>query len=59
MKKKVSGKYTKRSKKWLEFGFDEYSKIDEYCKKIGIQWFASTAWDLESLNFLKKFKTKV
>ena len=51
------GNTQRDQKNGLEFGFDEYSKIDEYCKKIGIQWFAS-AWDLESLNFLKKFKLK-
>ncbi len=40
-----------------EFGLEEYSEINEYSKKIGIGWFAS-AWDIESLNFLKKFRTK-
>ena len=33
------------------------SEIDKYCKSIGIEWFAS-AWDLESQEFLKKFKCK-
>ena len=38
----------------LEFGIDEYSEISEYCKKLGIDWFASP-WDVESLDFLEKF----
>ena len=38
----------------LEFGIDEYSEISNYCKKLGIDWFASP-WDVESLNFLEKF----
>lgn len=44
-------------KEGLEFGIEEYSEIDKYCKSIGIEWFAS-AWDLESQEFLKKFKCK-
>ena len=44
-------------KKKIEFGFKEYREIDKYCKKLKIIWFAS-AWDIESLNFLKKFKLK-
>ena len=28
------------------------------CKKINIDWFAS-AWDLDSLKFLKRYKTKI
>tara|TARA_X000000950_G_C13861744_1_gene639000 strand:- start:396 stop:1238 length:843 start_codon:yes stop_codon:yes gene_type:complete len=38
----------------LEFGEKEYDQIDNYCKKINIKWFAS-AWDLKSLEFLKKY----
>ncbi len=44
-------------KKKIEFGLKEYREIDKYCKKLKIIWFAS-AWDIESLNFLKKFKLK-
>ena len=54
---KVMGKNSKRSKEGLEFGKDENSKIDEYCKKENIDWFAS-AWDLNSQNFLKDFNCK-
>ena len=44
-------------KKGLEFGNDEYDEIDKYCASKKIDWFAS-AWDINSLNFLKKYKTK-
>ena len=51
------GKTFYEQKKGLEFGIKEYKIIDEFCKKIGIHWFAS-AWDIESQKFLKKFKLK-
>ncbi len=44
-------------KKKIEFGLKEFKEIDEYCKKIGIMWFASS-WDINSQNFLKRFKCK-
>ena len=45
-------------KKKIEFGYKEFTAIDKYCKKKKINWFAS-AWDINSLNFLKKFDLKV
>jgi len=48
------GKTQREQKEGLEFGIDEYTEIDNYCKKKGINWFAS-AWDLESQKFLKQF----
>ena len=51
------GKTTREQKYGLEFNEREYDQIDEYCKKINIDWFAS-AWDLRSLEFLKKYKKK-
>ncbi len=39
----------------IEFGFEEYLEIDDYCRKKGIDWFASP-WDIEALNFMEKFK---
>ena len=39
-------------KKKIEFNKKQYEEINKYCKKIKIEWFAS-AWDLESLEFLK------
>ena len=44
-------------KKKIEFGIKEYDQINRYSKKIGIGWFAS-AWDIQSLNFLKKYRLK-
>lgn len=41
-------------KEGLEFGEEEYKEIDLYCKNKNIKWFAS-AWDIQSLNFLKPF----
>ena len=38
----------------LEFTEIDYDKIDKYCKQLDIPWFAS-AWDLESVEFLKKY----
>lgn len=51
------GKTQREQKQGLEFGLDEYTTIDAYCRGLGIPWFAS-AWDLESVKFLKKFKLK-
>lgn len=44
-------------KNGLEFNEQEYKIIDQYCKEKKIYWFAS-AWDLKSLNFLKRFDCK-
>ena len=51
------GKTTREQKIGLEFEKAEYDEIDEYCKELKIDWFAS-AWDLESLNFLENYKLK-
>ena len=44
-------------KKKIELSYKDYLKIDKYCKKKKILWFAS-AWDVESQKFLKKFNLK-
>lgn len=44
-------------KKKIELSYKDYVKIDKYCKKKKILWFAS-AWDVESQKFLKKFNLK-
>lgn len=44
-------------KEGIEFGLDEYLEIDRICKELGIEWYAS-AWDLDSLRFLRKFDLK-
>lgn len=41
-------------KRGLEFGVDEYKQIDQHCKSIDIDWFASP-WDLQSVDFLEEF----
>jgi sialic acid synthase SpsE len=35
----------------VEFGAEEYRQIDEYCREVGIDWFASP-WDTDSVDFL-------
>ena len=47
----------REQKEGLEFGFKEYKEIDIFCRQNQIEWFAS-AWDLESLEFLKTFNLK-
>jgi len=42
----------------VEFGQDEYERIDEYCKKKEIQWTAS-CWDIPSLEFIAQFDVPV
>lgn len=51
------GKTQRDQKEGIEFSEREYDEIDNYCKKKNIEWFAS-AWDLESLKFLDKYKFK-
>ena len=41
-------------KRKTEFGQAEYSEIDAYCKKLGVDWFASP-WDTEAVDFLEQF----
>ena len=48
------GKTQREQKMGLEFDYDEYLEIDNYCKSLNIQWFAS-AWDVDSITFLDKF----
>lgn len=49
------GKTTRDQKYGLEFKEEDFDQIDEYCKQLDIDWFAS-AWDLKSLDFLDKYK---
>lgn len=41
-------------KRGLEFGYDEYKEIDEYCKYKNIIWYAS-CWDEQSVDFISQF----
>ncbi len=40
----------------VEFGAEEYSEIDRYCKEQGIDWFVSV-WDEGSVDFMERFDT--
>ena len=51
------GKTQMDQKLGLEFSEKEYDEINNYCKTTNIEWFAS-AWDLNSLHFLKKYNFK-
>ena len=42
----------------VEFGFEEYFEIDNYCKEKGIDWFASP-WDEVAVDFLEKFNLPI
>ena len=44
-------------KKKIEFGLKEFKEIDKFCKKLKIDWFASS-WDIPSIKFMKKFRCK-
>lgn len=37
-----------------ELGYEKFERIDQRCKELGIEWFAS-AWDKESVDFLELF----
>lgn len=41
-------------KEGLELSEEEYAEIDEFCKSIGIPWFAS-CWDEGSVDFVERF----
>lgn len=41
-------------KRHLEFGKEQYARIDEHCRKRGVIWFASP-WDEGSVDFLEEF----
>ena len=51
------GKTQRDQKSALEFNKKEYEQIDNYCKNLNIEWFAS-AWDMNSQLFLRDFDLK-
>ena len=51
------GNTERDQKKGLEFNQKEYEIIDDYCKKLDIDWFASP-WDYNSIKFLDQFNPK-
>ena len=42
-------------KRGLELGLEEYKEIDQYCKELRVDWFAS-CWDEASVDFIEQFK---
>lgn len=48
------GKTQRDQKMGLEFGENEFFAIDEFCKKIGMPWFAA-AYDIKSLDFIEGY----
>jgi N-acetylneuraminate synthase len=42
-------------KRKTEFGLAEYTAIDDYCRALGIDWFAS-CWDEPSVDFMEQFR---
>lgn len=41
-------------KRGLEFGQKQYEEIDEFCRRLGIIWYAS-CWDEGSVDFIEQF----
>ena len=42
----------------MEFSADDFAQIDQYCKALGIDWFAS-CWDEPSVDFIEQFNPPV
>ena len=38
----------------VEFEYDDYKEIDDYCRKKSMHWFASP-WDVKSVDFFEQF----
>lgn len=45
-------------KKKIEFGKDEYDRINALCKELHIDWTASV-WDIDSVNFILWYKNDI
>lgn len=50
----IFGKTNGDLKRGLEFDYDEYKIINEYCKELKMPWFAS-CWDVDSVDFIEQF----
>ena len=48
------GKTQRDQKAGLEFNYDQYLEIDNYCNSKNLKWYAS-CWDENSLIFMDKF----
>jgi N-acetylneuraminate synthase len=49
------GNTQRDQKNGIELKLEDYIEIDDFCRKLGIEWFAS-CWDLESQAFINGFK---
>ena len=50
----IFGKTNGDLKRGLEFDYDEYKIINEYCKELKMPWFVS-CWDVDSVDFIEQF----
>jgi N-acetylneuraminate synthase len=48
------GRTQGQQKRGLEFGWQEYDRINQHCINLDIPWFAS-AWDQEALSFIDSY----
>lgn len=48
------GTTQREQKEGLEFDTNQFRQLDQHCRSLGIEWFAS-AWDVESQKFLRQF----
>ena len=51
------GTTTREQKLGLEFKEKDYDQINDFCKKLKIDWFAS-AWEKKKFRFFKKYNLK-
>ena len=42
-------------KRKIEFGASELEQVDQWCKNLGIMWFAS-CWDIPSIEIIERFQ---
>ena len=52
------GTTEREQKLGLEFNQKEYEAINDYCKKLNIEWLAS-AWDENSIEFINQFNLRI
>ena len=54
---RAPGEHNEATERRIRICIKEYDEINKYCTDKNIDWFAS-AWDLNSLKFLDKYKLK-
>lgn len=53
-RRSIFGNTNRDLKYGLEFSYEQYVELDNYCKLKGITWFAS-CWDKDSVDFIEQF----